>query len=134
MNLEETVSWLDESQQGQLLISDLGRDVLDVMNKSFGNIYNWIKQCGEVSWSNDFVIVIPYKRGLCTYDDSSLTRLVFYAFENNLRMEINPRHFRYIELVFHKRQPFSGDGKINIFRQIPTIDHMMDKLRSRTYD
>ena len=83
---------------------------------------------GKVDWTNDHHIVVPWPKhyGMHTVDSDRLTRLVVMSHDRMLRVEINPRHYRWLELVFHKRK--NRDGKF--WETMPDILDHITRIRN----
>ena len=81
----------------------------------------------KVEWENDFYIVVPFPQHfqLHTWDFNLLTKLVVLAHDEMLRVEVNPRHYRWLELVFHQRK--SRDG--STMERMPTIEEHIKIIR-----
>jgi hypothetical protein len=111
------------------LMSDLGADVADFLADWYGGMHNFVHTTNikKVNWSNDFVISVLFNRGMETYDNDLLTKLVVMSHDRLLRVEINPRTFRHLELVFHRRK-----REKSISRGMPTMEEHIANIRSRT--
>lgn len=108
----------------EINLSPLAADVADFLADWYGGMHNFVHQTNikKINWENDFWIEVPFRRGISTYDDSYLTRLVVMSHDRCLRVEINPRHRDYIEFVFHRRSRNSSD----ISKRMPTMeDHLL---------
>jgi hypothetical protein len=64
---------------------------------------------------------------MSTYDDNLLTKLVVMSHDRMLRVEINPRHYRYLEFVFHKRTNRDGPNS----ERIPELEDHVNSIRHR---
>lgn len=120
--------WLKENlaREGRE-ISPLGETVADVLGQVWQGIYHNSKAVlnKKVNWSNKTYIVITIAGGLNSYDFMELTALLVLCFDNMLRLEINPKSFDYLELVFHPRK--SRMGRID--ERLPTIETVIDDIR-----
>ena len=87
-------------------ISPLGRNVADFLGELFYGIYHletrWLER---VDWSDTYSmsINIGYK-SLATFDNNTLTRLVFLAHHMAMRVDIDAATHGFLRLSFNQRQ------------------------------
>lgn len=98
-------------------MSELGKDVADLLGEWLYGIYHRHPEVMRVDWENPHWIEITLFGSLSTFDFSDLTSLVFLAHDYCLRVEIEPRSNKYYRLMFHRR---SRDG--DIYKRHPTIE------------
>lgn len=122
--LQGTLDCMDRER-----LSDLGVTVADVLGQVYRGIYHIQKAVlhKRVDWSNPYYISVVIYGGLYSFDDSHLTELLVLCFDNLLRLEINPRSPRYLELQFHRRETREPDA--NLSKRLPSIDQMVSKIR-----
>jgi hypothetical protein len=106
-------------------MSPLGEKVADVLGQVFNGIYHISKEISKTDWSNPYYIQVTIYGGLNSFDDSRLTALLVLCFDNMLRLEVNPRAFRYLELQFHQRK--SRTGRID--ERLPTLESLIAEVR-----
>ncbi len=121
MNGEDYIKTLE------IEISPLGCDVANLLSTLLGGMHHLTSHTKivKIDWSNPYYIVVPFGRGLATYDGNLLTSLVVLAHDNLLRVEVNPRHRLYLELVFHKRKGREGW----LSERMPTIEEHIKLIR-----
>ena len=79
----------------------------------------------KVNWRDTRNISITIYGGLYSYDSDILTRLIVLCFDRMVRLEINPKAFRYLELVFTYRSGRSGE----FYSRLPTLEDHVAFLR-----
>ena len=99
--------WINKSllHGENVIISDLGRDVADLLGEVFKGIYHLdFRALHRVNWADDYVIcfVLSYTP-LATYDFNLLTMLVFLCHHMAIRLEIYPVAPGRLEMQFHRR-------------------------------
>lgn len=116
-----------QSQIGKREISKLGVEVADLLDDVFLGIYHLpYSTLAKADWSDDYFIRLSIYGGLSTWDYDYLTRLVVFAHDMMIRVEVNPCNFNYIELVFHKRKTRDIH---NITQSMPTIEEHIELIR-----
>lgn len=123
----ETGSEYIKAVMPNVCMSDLGIDVADFLADWYGGMHNFVHATNitKTNWSNDFVIVVLFNRGMETYDSDLLTKLVVMSHDRLLRVEVNPKNFRNLELVFHRRK-----REANFSRGMPTMEDHILAIRS----
>lgn len=116
--------WLKENNKN-MKMSPLGEKVADILGQVTAGIYHISDDVLKTDWSNPYGISVVIYGGLNSFDDSRLTTLLVLCFDNMIRLEINPRAFRYLELQFHQRK--SRTGRID--ERLPTIESMIAEIR-----
>lgn len=100
-------SWL---ARWNLEISPFGERVADLLGEASKGIYHidWVySETNRREWSRRSVIELCADLGGLTFDTvdgDDLTRLVFLAHDYGIRVEIRPRTFRHLTLIFHQRE------------------------------
>ena len=109
-----------------MILSDLGRNVADLLGELFLGIYHIDSQAlDRVDWSNKTFIVISIGwRSWSTVDFDTLTRLVFLAHHRALRVDLTPSKYNYMRLLFHQR---SRSG--NSSQRHPTLDEAVEHFK-----
>ena len=80
--------WLEGSG---LKCSPFGREVAYIVGCTFGGIYNAPIAHEKTNWQNDkFMNIVVPQRGLATFDFNPLTRLVLFAHEMCIRVDVEP--------------------------------------------
>jgi hypothetical protein len=108
-------------------LSQLGRDVADLLGELFYGIYH-INDAAlwRVEWDNNNHIMFSLGwRNLSTVDFDDLTRLVFLAHHMAIRVSVEGSKSHYIRLVFSKRSR-SGNG----IQRHPTLDESVARFKS----
>jgi hypothetical protein len=109
--------------------SDLGLEVAQFLDDLIGfhRIEPDLRE--KVDWTNDHHIIIPFPSHfqLHTWDYDLLTRLVVFSHDRMMRVEVNPRHYRWLELVFHKRHTREGQ----LWERMPTLEDHVEMIRGR---
>lgn len=125
--LIKNMSYANNRTMAQKEISQLGRDVADLLGELFYGIYHIdSKALDRVDWSNNHHIVISlgYK-SWSTVDDSTLTRLVFLAHHRALRVSIDAATHGYVRLMFHQRKRGNDSMRCH-----PTIDEALERFKA----
>jgi hypothetical protein len=107
-----------------IAVSELGKRVIDLVGDLVDGIYHY----GEwlsADWGNDRHIALRWSRDIATFDNSLLTKLVFLAHDRALRVEINPKSNKNIELVFHAR----SHTATRMWERHPTLEQAVEKHR-----
>jgi hypothetical protein len=141
MSKHSGAEWIEEARKywkGQdAPISDLGRDVADILGQVYGGIYHVRSGAlSKVDWSDDkyMVLTISDGPGLATHDGCELADLVLLCFMMNVRLDIMGASSHYIRLKFCRV------GRWGYFRDShPTLDtaikrnhnNLSDILKSR---
>lgn len=113
-------------------LSPLGAKVADILGEVGRGIYHydWVTSKTNLpEWSRQTCISLCAGRGflcLSSIDSADLTQLVFLAHDYGIRVEIRPRGFRYLTMMFHQRErrDFSMEGH-------PTLEQAVERHRSR---
>ncbi len=111
-------------------MSELGRDVADILGATFAGIYH-LNTCTlqKAHWGNDHTISIVIYGELATYDDCDLTDLVLLCFMLNVRLEVRAAAHKYIQLNF------SRVGRWGFFRdEHPKLDEYIRIAHVRLAD
>lgn len=106
-------------------ISDLGRDVADILGQVYQGIYHLDKQALKVDWSNEDWIEIVIWGCLCTWDFSHLTNLVIMCHETAIRLELIAAAPNYLRLVFYRRKRQAEATS----KRHPTIEEAVERVR-----
>lgn len=116
--------WIERSFKQPM--SDFGRDVANLLGEWQAGIYHLdTKQLYKVEWNNTHYIELNlFHRSISTFDDSSLTRLVFLAHHLAIRVEISPCNMQSIKLRFHRR--FRID---DYDHRHPTLDEAVKRFK-----
>lgn len=114
---------LKHTQPGAQM-SDLGKNVADLLGELFLGIYHQDRQALKVDWTNPSYIEIVIYGEMSTFDYDHLTRLVFLAHDYAIRVEIQAAAPRYLRLIFSQRTR-EGD----IYRRHPTIEDALTSWR-----
>jgi len=124
MNKYSGSEWLE--RQG-IELSELGKEVADLLGQAYLGIYHIQDSVlnKKVDWSNNYWIAINIYGGLSTFDFDMLTRLVVMSFDRMIRIEVNPRTFRHLQLMFHKRKVREGD----INERMPYLEDHIKRIR-----
>lgn len=112
-------------------ISELGKDVADMLGFVFQGIYHIERDVRRVDWSNKhWIEILVYGRGgdLATFDYSRLTLLVFAAHQMAIRVEITSANPQYLRIMFHRR----NRGPENT-RRHPTLDEAVALFKDICY-
>lgn len=123
--MDRVTAYTDEN------VSPLGRVVAELLDREIG-LHNIIPDIrGKVDWTCDYMIAIPWPQhfSLATIDGDRLTRLVVLTHDLMLRMEIIPRHYRWLELRFWQRT--KRDGRL--MERIPTTEDHVASIRSKSW-
>lgn len=110
--------------------SALGRRVADLLGELALGLYHLPKSAlYDTDWSNTHHIEVSLENGyvtLCTVDSNFLTRLVFLAHDYGMRVEIRPRTFRHLTLMFWQREVRDG----SISERCPTAEDALAAHRA----
>jgi hypothetical protein len=87
-------------------ISPLGEETANILGELYLGIYHLEShQLKKVDWSQrDKIDVVLGWQSFSTYDNDKLTKLCFLAHHRAVRVEIYPHSFKYLRLVFSRRQ------------------------------
>ena len=109
-------------------MSQLGVDVADFLAEWYGGMHNFIHATNieKTDWENKYYQAVLFNRGMETYDGDLLTKLVVMSHDFLLRVEVNPKTFRHLELVFHRREREGHIGK-----RMPTMEDHTAAIRGR---
>lgn len=108
-------------------ISELGREVADILGVAFYGISNAPIDFKKVNWENNYVIQIYLKNfQLSNYDPAHLTALLVLSFDRLIRVSINPGGTKKLLLLFHKRYERTG----SLSKRLPTLESMIEGARS----
>lgn len=110
--------------------SALGLRVADLLGELAHGLYHLSKGAKyDTDWSNTHHIEVSLENGyvtLCTVDSNFLTRLVFLAHDYGMRVEIRPRTFRHLTLMFWQREVRDG----SISERCPTAEDALAAHRA----
>lgn len=112
-------------------LSELGARVADFLSVWYGGMHNFLHQTNleKTDWCNDHHIAVIFHPGgrMATYDADLLTRLVVLSHGDDwmLRVEVNPKNFQYLELVFHQRKQREG----SLMHRLPTMTEHLKMIR-----
>jgi len=117
--------WM-ESQVVEM--SEFGKEVADILGQAYMGIYHIQDSVlnPRVRWGDAHGISIVIFGGLHSYDNNLLTRLLVLCFDRKVRLEINPRAFRYLELYFTKR---TRRHSPNYYDRMPYLEDHIKKIR-----
>ena len=117
--------WLEpQLTKNGIEMSDLGRDVADLLGDLSRGIYHIEQHLDSADWSNTRWIEIRLPGQLATFDGDVLTVLVVLCHDKAIRCEINPRSNSYLTLRFHQR---AREG--SMFERHPTLEDHVKKIR-----
>lgn len=122
--------WIEKSLKINNM-SDLGRDVADLLGYLLKGIYHDEKAIRKVDWSNKHYIEYKTYGGhgnWASFDFDYLTQLVFLAHHMAIRVEITPVNFTHIRILFHRRSR-NGD----IYQRHPTLDEAVARFKETCY-
>jgi len=127
--LGEAYKWINGSRKNKNLepCSELGQVVAEILGRVYRGIYNmpatsgW---CDKDDWSSNRCIAITVWGGLSTYDFCQLSDLVILSHDACVRIELNPKGFKYLELVFHPRNR-SG----SLPQRMPSMEEAIARVR-----
>lgn len=106
--------------------SPLGLRVAELMDTWRGFHHFNQAELKKTAWDNPYFIVFKLDTpSLSTFDGSLLTSLVFLAHDFCIRVEVNPRSHKSLELLFHQRKSREG-GTTD---RHPTIETALAKWR-----
>ena len=109
-------------------LSPLGEDVADILHHFYLGLYHAEnKELKKMDWSNTYVIKHILTRTLATFDFSHLTLLTVLSHDFMVRIEVSPKNFNYLELMFHKRLTRTG----GISERMPTLEDNIAILRKQ---
>lgn len=108
-------------------ISPLGEAVADLLGEVFAGIYHLDNQkLARVDWADPYVIVVFVSHcSLSTFDNDHLTRLVVLSHDRMLRVNIDAKSARVLELMFHQRKTRDG----SIMERMPTMEQHLADIR-----
>lgn len=102
--------------------SPLARNVADVLARmGDGGIYNRPISWDRVDWTDERLIEVNWRGGLCNWDSPALSALWGWAAVKMLRVEVEPSSPRHIKLRFWQRH--SRDG--GIAERLPVIPEQL---------
>lgn len=92
-------------------MSDFGRQVADILGLASRGIYHMdAKQLKKADWLSDDYITVLWYGEVATYDGDELTSLFLAAFDRGIRLSINAKAPRYLEIGFHAHKSTSLCG------------------------
>ncbi|MCD0155981.1 hypothetical protein [Deinococcus sp. 6GRE01] len=111
--------------------SALGMRVADLLGELALGLYHLPKGAlYSTNWSDTHHIEVSLENGyvtLCTVDSNFLTRLVFLAHDYGMRVEIRPRTFSHLTLMFWQRHLREGRTS----ERHPTAEQALAAHRAR---
>lgn len=118
------VRWLRSA--GVTAISPFGARVAELLDVWLLGIYHY-HGAAALDWSNDSWFEMRYHQAMSTYDDRSLTRLVFLAHDMALRVEISPHSRQNVMIRIHPREHAARE----LWTHHPTIEQAVAHWRER---
>jgi hypothetical protein len=108
------IDWLKERKRD---VSKLGESAASFLDDVFEGIYQIEKPVVSACWDRLHHIEITIPGVLATFDSDTLTRLVVFAYDHGLRVEIEGAAFGYLKIRISdgEKQP-QLDGHIEIIR------------------
>lgn len=100
------------------------RRAFDILGIIGNGIYNAPIAWDGVIWARDYLIV-PWRKGLGTWDFMELTRLVFLCHEARIRGYIETHSPRHLAIALHERSHHGGMSKRH-----PNLDEAISGFRS----
>lgn len=113
-----------KERQGKT-VSDLGKDVADLLGELFYGIYHISEEVAKADFSNDYWIEVLIYKSLATFDFNDLTRLVFLAHHMAIRVDVGAARNGILKLMFHRRE---RDGGMS--RRHPTLDEAVCSFKN----
>jgi len=120
-----SVAWLRDA--GVTEISPFGERVAELLGVWLAGIYHY-HGAAKLDWSNDAWFELRSHQALSTFDNQSLTRLVFLAHDLALRVEISPLSHQNLMIRIHPRE----HGPAEFHKRHPTIEQALAAWRERT--
>lgn len=105
-------------------MSDLGRDVADLLGQLFRGIYHI--DTSKVDWSQPDHITLTMYGSLSTFDFPQLTELVVLAHDRAIRCEVSGCAPSLLRLMFHRRRRTGS-----VTERHPTIEVHIETIRDR---
>ncbi len=103
--------------------SPLGAAVANLLDYVYAGIYH-LEHPEKIDWKNPHhIIVKTYGGRLATWDFNDLTLLVLACHRMAIRMEIRPKTFRQLEIIFHQR---TRDGGMS--QRHPAMQEAIDRF------
>ncbi len=118
------VRWLRSA--GVTEISAFGARVAELLDVWLLGIYHY-RGAAALDWSNESWFEMRYGTSMSTYDDRSLTRLVFLAHDMALRVEISPHSHQNLMIRIHPRD----HGAAEFHKRHPTLEQAVAYWRER---
>ena len=113
--------------KGKRAVSDLGRDVADLLGELFSGIYHIQDEVLKADFADPYCVDVLLHRSLSTYDFNHLTCLVFLAHHMALRVTIGAARNGILRLQFHRRERDGGTSKRH-----PTLDEAVCSFKNNT--
>lgn len=107
--LRARLPYLAKRGQPPPALSEFGARVADLLGELFDGLYHW-DGAERTDWSREHVVEVTVAKSssLATYDFDHLTRLVFLAHRDCIRVEIEPASPKYLRVVFTPRKRDGG--------------------------
>lgn len=130
--------WVEENIRAtgsSMAMSDLGKDVADLLGELFGGIYHLdSKALKRVNWSEQLWIEFTLgHKELSTCDFDELTRLVFLAHHTAIRVSIEASTHKHLKLLFHRRERTGGYSKRHPYLE-EAVKRFKDNVSLPEYD
>lgn len=107
-------------------MSELGKAVADVLGLVWQGIYHLDEAAlMRVRWDDQYLVEVPVRHGLATFDRGDLTWLVIVCHDLMLRMEIDVHRPGHLLLRFWQRRQREG----SLFERMPTLEQHAETLR-----
>jgi hypothetical protein len=116
--------WLIAAK-GEKAVSELGKDVADLLGELFFGIYHIQPEVMRADFSNPTWIEVLVHKSLATFDFNELTRLVFLAHHMAIRVDVSAARNGILRLMFHRRE---RDGGIS--KRHPTLDEAVCSFKN----
>ena len=115
--------WLDYHRKSWPWMTDDQFECACLLADLFGGFHHM--NCRKVEPSGNGISYLSAYASFASFDSDRLTKLVFLAHDRCVRVEIEPRAFRYLNITLYKRHLRLG----RIFERHPTIEEALQLHR-----
>jgi hypothetical protein len=112
-----------EGATGQEM-SELGKNVANIIGFVGGGIYNAPIKAQSVDWTHPERIEVNWSGELCNYDFMTLSALWIACHRSIIRVSISVATFGILKLKFWQRSQREGD----IFKRLPDCEAMIELI------
>ena len=119
--------WVKSALRAEL--SPLGVKVADLLGNLYHGIYHMdTKALRKINWKHPEWMEVTVYDHFATVDSDNLTRLVLFAHDYCVRVEIKACNMQYLKICFSERKREEGEGG-NKWDSTPTMENHLKELR-----